>query len=111
VLLDGRFAHLPHAVAEGRRVIANMERAANLFLVKNVYCLLLALVTVVTAEAFPIAPVQMTLVAGLTVGIPGFFLALAPSRRRYVPGFLRRVLLFSVPVGVVIGAAAYAGYA
>ncbi|MGY1679960.1 HAD-IC family P-type ATPase [Geodermatophilus sp. SYSU D01176] len=111
VLLDGRFAHLPHAVAEGRRVIANMERAANLFLVKNVYCLLLALVTVVTLEAFPIAPVQMTLIAGLTVGIPGFFLALGPSRRRYVPGFLRRVLLFSVPVGVATGAAAYAGYA
>jgi cation-transporting ATPase E len=111
VLLDGRFAHLPHAVAEGRRVIANMERAANLFLVKNVYCLVLALVTVVTAEAFPIAPVQMTLIAGLTVGIPGFFLALGPSRQRYVPGFLRRVLLFSVPVGLVIGGAAYAGYA
>ena len=111
VLLDGRFEHLPHAVAEGRRVIANIERAANLFLTKNVYGLLLALVTVVTAQAYPISPVQMTLISAVTVGVPGFFLALGPSRRRYVPGFVRRVLLFSVPVGVVIGATAYAGYA
>ncbi len=111
VLLDGRFEHLPHAVAEGRRVIANIERAANLFLTKNVYCLLLALVTVATAQAYPISPVQMTLISAVTVGVPGFFLALGPSRRRYVPGFVRRVLLFSVPVGVVIGATAYVGYA
>jgi cation-transporting ATPase E len=111
VLLDGRFAHLPHAVAEGRRVIANIERAANLFLTKNVYCLLLALVTVVTAQAYPISPVQMTLISAVTVGVPGFFLALGPSRRRYVPGYVRRVLRFSLPVGLVIGLAAYAGYA
>ncbi|MGY1739618.1 MULTISPECIES: HAD-IC family P-type ATPase [unclassified Blastococcus] len=111
VLLDGRFAHLPHAVAEGRRVIANIERAANLFLVKNVYSLVLALVTVVTLAAYPLAPVQLTLISTLTIGVPGFFLALAPNRRRYVPGFVGRVLRFSVPAGVVTAAAAYAGYA
>ncbi len=111
VLLDGRFAHLPHAVAEGRRVIANIERAANLFLVKNVYSLVLALVTVATLVAYPLEPVQLTLISTLTIGIPGFFLALAPNSRRYVPGFVRRVLRFSVPVGVVTGAAAYGGYA
>ncbi|RBY84824.1 hypothetical protein DQ240_14300 [Blastococcus sp. TF02A-26] len=111
VLLDGRFAHLPQAVAEGRRVIANIERAANLFLVKNVYSLLLALVTVATLVAYPLAPVQLTLISTLTIGVPGFFLALAPNTRRYVPGFVGRVLRFSVPVGVVTGAAAYAAYA
>ena len=111
VLLDGRFAHLPEAVAEGRRVIANIERAANLFLVKNVYSLVLALITVVTVAAFPFAPIQLTLISAVTVGIPGFFLALGPNRRRYVPGFIQRVLRFSVPTGLVIGVAAYAGYA
>ena len=110
VLLDGRFAHLPDAVAEGRRVIANIERAANLFLVKNVYSLAMALITVVTLAAYPLAPVHLTLISTLTIGVPGFFLALLPNRRRYVPGFLHRVLRFSVPTGLVTGAAAYTGY-
>jgi cation-transporting ATPase E len=110
VLLDGRFAHLPDAVAEGRRVIANIERAANLFLVKNVYALVMALISVVTLGAYPLAPVHLTLISTLTIGVPGFVLALLPNRRRYVPGFLRRVLRFSLPTGVVTGAAAYTGY-
>ncbi|CAL9473994.1 Calcium-transporting ATPase CtpE [Actinosynnema sp. ALI-1.44] len=109
VLLDSRFAHLPDVVAEGRRVIANIERAANLFLVKNAYSLVLALVVVATALAYPLAPIQLTLISATTIGIPGFVLALAPNRRRYVPGFLRRVLRFAVPTGAVIGLAAYAG--
>jgi cation-transporting ATPase E len=111
VLLDGRFAHLPDAVAEGRRVIANIERAANLFLVKNVYSLVLALITVATLSAYPLEPVHLTLISAVTIGIPGFFLALGPNRRRYLPGFLRRVLRFSVPVGVITGVAASVGYA
>jgi len=111
VLLDGRFAHLPDAVAEGRRVIANIERAANLFLVKNVYSVVLALITVVTQSAYPLEPVQLTLISTVTIGVPGFFLALGPNRRRYVPGFLVRVLRFSIPAGVVTGIAAYGSYA
>src|SRR3954454_15928131 len=111
VLLDGRFAHLPEAVAEGRRVMANIKRAANLFLVKNVYSLVLALITVVTLVAYPLAPVQLTLISTVTIGVPGFFLALGPNRRRYLPGFLGRVLRFAVPTGVVTGVAAYLGYA
>jgi cation-transporting ATPase E len=111
VLLDGRFAHLPGAVAEGRRVIANIERAANLFLVKNVYSLVLALISVATLTAYPLAPVHLTLISATTIGIPGFFLALAPNRRRYQPGYLRRVLRFSLPVGLITGAAASGGYA
>jgi len=111
VLLDGRFAHLPEAVAEGRRVIANIERAANLFLVKNIYSLVLALITVVAVTAYPLEPIQLTVISTLTIGVPGFFLALGPNNRRYVPGFLHRVLRFSVPAGLVTGAGAYAGYA
>ncbi|HET6877487.1 MAG TPA: HAD-IC family P-type ATPase [Jatrophihabitans sp.] len=110
VLLDGRFAHLPDVVAEGRRVIANIERAANLFIVKNVYALQLALIVAVTRAAYPLAPIQLTLISALTIGIPGFVLALAPNTRRYVPGFLSRVLRFSIPAGVIIGSAAYLGY-
>jgi len=109
VLLDSRFAHLPDVVAEGRRVIANIERAANLFLVKNVYSLVLALVVVATSLAYPLAPIQLTMISAATIGIPGFVLALAPNRRRYVPGFLGRVLRLAVPTGAVIGLAAYAG--
>ncbi|MFE9748571.1 HAD-IC family P-type ATPase [Saccharothrix saharensis] len=109
VLLDSRFAHLPDVVAEGRRVIANIERAANLFLVKNAYSLVLALVVLVSGIAYPLAPIQLTMISALTIGIPGFVLALGPNRRRYVPGFLGRVLRLAVPTGVVIGLAAFGG--
>ena len=110
VLLDSKFAHLPAVVAEGRRVIANIERAANLFLIKNVYSLVLALVIAATASAYPLAPIQLTLISTASIGIPASVLALAPNSRRYVAGFLQRVLRFAVPIGVLIAAAAYAGY-
>ena len=110
VLLDGRFAHLPSVVAEGRRVIANIERAANLFLVKNVYSLALAVITAATLAAYPLAPIQLTLISTLTIGVPGAILALGPNKQRYLPGFLRRVLRFAIPTGIVTAAAAYGGY-
>ncbi len=110
VLLDGRFAHLPDVVAEGRRVIANIERAANLFLVKNVYSLVLSLITAIALVAYPLEPIQLTLISNLTIGIPAFFLALGPNTRRYLPGFLGRTLRFAVPVGVVTAVCAFAGY-
>ncbi len=110
VLLDGRFAHLPAVVAEGRRVMANIERASNLFLVKNTYALVLALIAAATVSSYPLAPIQLTLISTLTIGVPGFLLALGPNSRRYVPGFVVRVLRFSVPIGVVTALAAYAGY-
>jgi cation-transporting ATPase E len=110
VLLDGKFAHLPDVVAEGRRVIANIERAAYLFLVKNVYSLVLSLITATTLVAYPLAPIQLTLISALTIGIPGFFLALGPNTRRYVPGFVGRALRFAVPIGAVTAACAFVGY-
>jgi len=110
VLLDGRFAHLPDVVAEGRRVIANIERAANLFLVKNMYSLVLAIIVAITGAAYPLAPIQLTLISTVTIGVPGFCLALGPNTSRYVPGFMRRVLRFAIPTGAVTAAAAYLGY-
>jgi cation-transporting ATPase E len=110
VLLDGRFSHLPTVVAEGRRVIANIERAANLFVIKNVYSLVLAVISAITLSAYPLAPIQLTLISTFTIGVPAFFLALGPNTRRYIPGFLRRVLVFAIPAGLVIGLAAYVGY-
>lgn len=92
-------------------MVANIERAANLFLVKNVYSLVLAVIVAFTHTAYPFAPIQLTLISAVTIGIPGFALALGPNHRRYVPGFLNRVLRFAIPVGVVTGVSAYAGYA
>ena len=114
VLLDGRFSVLPGVLAQGRRVIANMERVANFFLVKTAYSTVLALVTILAAFALPIGypflPRQLTLVSALTIGIPGFLLSLPPSNRRYVPGFLQRVLAFAIPAGVLFAAAALTVY-
>lgn len=107
VLMDGRFVTLPGVVAQGRRVMANMERVANLFLAKTTYSLLLAVVTVLGAFAFslpyPFLPRHLTLISALTIGIPAFLLALPPNDQRYHPGFLRRVLSRAIPWGVVVG--------
>ena len=90
VLLDGRFAAMPGVVAEGRRVIANIERVANLFVTKTVYAMLLAIAVGVARWPYPFLPRHLTIVSSLTIGIPAFFLALAPNLRRYVPGLRAR---------------------
>jgi cation-transporting ATPase E len=110
VLLDGRFATLPGVVAEGRRVIANIERVANLFVTKTVYATLLALAVGVVAWPYPFLPRHLTVVSSLTIGIPAFFLALAPNLRRYVPGFVNRVLRFALPTGFVAAIATFSAY-
>jgi len=110
VLLDSRFDRLPTVLLYARRVIANVERVSNLFLTKTVYGIVLALVSAVLLWKFPFLPRQMTLVSALAIGIPSFFLALAPNRRRYRPGVLRRMLLFSVPTGLIAGAAVVASF-
>ncbi|HUF85308.1 MAG TPA: HAD-IC family P-type ATPase, partial [Acidimicrobiia bacterium] len=111
VLLDGRFATMPGVVAEGRRVIANIERVANLFITKTVYATLLALTVGVAQVPYPFLPRHLTLVSTLTIGVPAFFLSLAPNKRRYVPGFVRRVLRFTVPAGFIAAAATFGTYA
>ncbi|MBN6056221.1 HAD-IC family P-type ATPase [Nonomuraea sp. RK-328] len=105
VLLDNAFATLPHVVGEGRRVLANIERVSNLFLTKTFYAIVLSLLTGVLGLMFPFAPRHSTLVNALTIGIPAFFLALAPTLERSRPGFVPRVLRFAVPAGVLCAAA------
>lgn len=102
VLLDGRFSRLPGVVAEGRQVIANIERVSMLFLTKTAYATGLAVLFGVMLLPFPFLPRQLSVVDGLTIGIPSFFLALMPNHRRYIPGFLRRSLSFAIPAGIVI---------
>ncbi|HLF40311.1 MAG TPA: HAD-IC family P-type ATPase, partial [Acidimicrobiia bacterium] len=111
VLLENSFAALPSVLAEGRRVIANIERVANLFVTKTVYALLLALAVGVARLPFPFYPRHLTIVSTLTIGIPAFFLALEPNTTRARTGFVARVLRFAVPVGVVAAGATFAAYA
>ncbi|GAA4483109.1 HAD-IC family P-type ATPase [Microbacterium panaciterrae] len=110
VLLDNSFATLPHVVAEGRRVIGNIERVATLFLTKTLYSILLALLVAVTAVPFPFLPRHVTLIAWFTIGIPAFFLALAPNTARAQDGFVRRVLDAAVPGGIGAALASYGAY-
>jgi cation-transporting ATPase E len=109
VLMDDRFSQLPRVVAEGRRVINNIERVANLYLTKNVYSFVLAIIVALSGMAYPFLPRQLSLVTAVTYGIPSFFLALAPFEGRHEPGFLQRVLRFSVPTGVLLALGILAG--
>jgi cation-transporting ATPase E len=119
VLLDDSFATLPYVVAEGRRVLGNIERVASLFLTKTVYAVLLSVATAVVGLLglagleglrFPFLPRHLTLISILVIGVPGFFLALGPSTQRVAPGFVSRVLQFAIPAGVACAAAAFCSY-
>lgn len=110
VLLNNSFATLPSVVAEGRRVIGNITRVATLFLVKTVYSVLLAVLVVCWQVEYPFLPRHLTLLSTLTIGVPAFFLALAPNKERARPHFVRRVMRYSVPGGVVAGVATFVTY-
>jgi cation-transporting ATPase E len=110
VLLDDDFSVLPGLVAEGRRVIANIERVANLFVTKTVYALLLALAVASARLPYPFFPRHLTVVSSLAIGTPAFFLALAPNARMAKSGFLRRVAWFTVPTGAVAAATVMTTY-
>ena len=103
VLLDGQFSHLPHVLAEGRRVIGNVERVANLFLAKNAMSLVAIISAAIISTPFPLLPRHLTLLSTITIGIPAFILALGPNTQRYRPGLLRRIMSFAVPAGAVAG--------
>ncbi len=111
VLLDSNFAAMPKVVAEGRRVINNIERVASLFLAKTVYSVVLSLLTGVFALAYPLRPIHLSILSWFTIGIPAFFLALEPNDQRVSEGFLRRVLSRAVPAGLVIAAATMSAFA
>jgi cation-transporting ATPase E len=111
VLLDNAFDVVPGVVGEGRRVIANVERVANLFVTKTVYAVLLAIAVGLATLPFPFLPRHLTVVSGLTIGVPAFFLALGPNSQRWRPGFVNRILRFAIPSGVVAAAATFTAYA
>ena len=110
VLIDGSFATLPGVVGEGRRVIGNIERVANLFVTKTIYAIFIALAIGLVGRQFPFLPRHLTLVGSITIGIPAFFLALAPNAEPSRPGFLRRVLRFAIPIGLAAGLATFFAY-
>ncbi|MFE6619289.1 HAD-IC family P-type ATPase [Streptomyces sp. NPDC057740] len=110
VLLNNSFATLPSVVAEGRRVIGNITRVATLFLVKTVYSVLLALMVVFWQVEYPFLPRHLTLLSTLTIGVPAFFLALAPNKERARPHFVRRVMRYAIPGGVVAAVATFVTY-
>ncbi|MEU3563093.1 HAD-IC family P-type ATPase [Kitasatospora sp. NPDC006786] len=110
VLLNDSFASLPSVVAEGRRVIGNIERVASLFLVKTVYSVLLALLVIFTHSPYPFLPRHSTVLSSLTIGIPAFFLALAPNDERARTGFVKRVLRLAIPGGAIAGTGTFVAY-
>jgi cation-transporting ATPase E len=110
VLLNNSFATLPSVVAEGRRVIGNITRVATLFLVKTVYSVLLAVLVVCWQVEYPFLPRHLTLLSTLTIGVPAFFLALAPNKERAQPHFVRRVMRYSIPGGVLAAVATFVTY-
>jgi len=110
VLLDGRFSTLPGVVAEGRRVTANIERVANLFITKTVWATLLAVAAGITLVPYPFLPRHLTIIDVFSIGVPAFFLALAPNLRRYVAGFVGRVLRFTIPAGIAVALSAFAAF-
>jgi cation-transporting ATPase E len=116
VLLDNKFATLPHVVGEGRRVIGNIERVSTLFLTKTVYSALLALMVGVPgligqdALPYPFFPRHVTITGWFTIGVPAFLLALAPNNERARPGFVGRVMRLAIPWGVVISVACFVSY-
>ena len=109
VLVDQQFSTLPNVVAHGRRIMANMERVSSLFLTKTFLSAILAISVSVMAWKYPFLPRHLTLIGSLTIGIPSFFLALAPNRRRYRPGFLARTLALAIPTGTTLAAVALIG--
>ncbi|MFI7383414.1 HAD-IC family P-type ATPase [Streptomyces sp. NPDC049813] len=110
VLLNNSFATLPSVVAEGRRVIGNITRVATLFLVKTVYSVILALLVVCCQVEYPFLPRHLTLLSTLTIGVPAFFLALAPNKERAKPHFVKRVMRYAIPGGAVAGIATFLMY-
>jgi cation-transporting ATPase E len=111
VLVRGEFAAVPAMVAEGRKILRNVQRVAKLFVTKSAFAVFLVLSIGLTPTAYPLLPRQLTLAASLTIGIPGFFLALAPSSGRYSSrGFLRELARFAVPAGTAAGLGVLSSY-
>ena len=100
VLLNSDFSGMPQVVAEGRRVINNIERSASLYLMKNIFSMILSLVSLISVSLYPLKPVQISLVSGLMIGTPSFFLALEPNHDLVRGKFLRNVLYRAFPAAL-----------
>ena len=100
VLLDSDFSHMPSVVYEGRRVVNNIQRSASLFLVKNIFSLFMAIFSLSLTITYPLEPNQISLIAGFTIGIPGFLLALEPNKERIKGKFIENVLIKALPAGI-----------
>ena len=117
VLLDDQFSVMPSVVAEGRRVLGNIERVSDLFLTKSFYAAILSFLTVfftltkIYEVEFLFLPRHLTIITAVTIGIPAFLLALMPNTQRFRPGFFRRVLRFAVPAGAICAVFSFASYA
>ena len=105
-LLDSNFSVMPEIVLEGRRVINNITRTATLFLTKTIFSFLLSVLVLFTPGHYPFQPIQLTLISSLTIGIPGFFLAMEPSRERVTGSFLRTILRRALPGGTAVAVCA-----
>jgi cation-transporting ATPase E len=110
VLVDSQWAVLPSVVAEGRRVLGNIERVSDVFLTKSFYSMVVSVATGIFAIAFPFLPRHLSVISALTIGIPGFFLALMPNTEKFRPGFFRRVVIFSLPAGVIAAVCSLVSY-
>lgn len=100
VLLDSDFAHMPSVVMEGRRVVNNVQRSASLFLVKNIFSLLMSLFAAVLMVTYPLEPSQISLISMFNIGIPAFFLAMESNGNRIEGKFLKNVFLKALPAGL-----------
>lgn len=113
VLLDSDFARMPKVVGEGRRVVNNIRRSASLFLVKNIFSLLLAVISVILGMVYPLEPSHISLISMFTIGLPGFLLALESNNTPITDHFLKSVLMRSLPAGitdaVIVASLTYSG--
>ena len=110
VLLDDKFSVMPSVVAEGRRVLGNVERVSDLFLTKSFYAMAVSIATVLFVLPFPFLNRHLTVTTFFTIGAPAFFLALMPNTQRFRPGFFGRVLRFAVPAGLICALSSYVSY-
>lgn len=102
VLLNSDFASMPRAVAEGRKAINNIQRSASLFLVKTIYSFFLSILFFIISAPYPFIPIQMTLISGLTIGIPSFILALEANREKIKGNLFKNIMSKSLPAAITI---------
>ncbi|OCA95119.1 HAD-IC family P-type ATPase [Actinobaculum suis] len=110
VLLNDKFSSLPYVLAEGRRVVGNIERVARLFLTKTTYSALLAILVLIWGLQYPFQPIHVTITGWFTIGIPAFVLSLPPNNNKAQDGFVKRVMSFGFPVGIIVGIVTFATY-